>query len=171
MGSYSREVMSPHSNARLELIVASQSDRSTISNLIQLYLYDMASDVPFPVGKDGTYEYAMLEDFWEHPYLFMVDGNLAGFALVISHCPITTISPCWFMAEFFVLRPYRRQGIGRNVFGALKDRHPGLWHIATTSHNHPAERFWSSVTSSTACATTRASFDDMNWTVRLFRTS
>ena len=26
----------------------------------------------------------------------------------ISHCPITGKAPCWFMAEFFVLRPYRR---------------------------------------------------------------
>ena len=164
-------VLVSHSNVRLELIVAGQSDRTTISNLIQLYLYDMASDVPFPVGDDGKYEYAMLGQFWEHPYLIKVDGELAGFALVISRCPITKTSHCWFMAEFFVLRPYRRRAIGKAVFEAVKARHPGLWHIATTRHNKTGESFWAKIIDETVYETIFSSFDGMEWIVRSFKTN
>ena len=101
-----------------------------IANLIQLYLYDMTESLPFPVGSDGRFEYGFLDRFWRFPYLIYSGDEIAGFALVVDECPLTGLAPCFFMAEFFVLKAYRRQGLGRAALGAILLRHPGEWHIA-----------------------------------------
>lgn len=163
------DLLSSQPIPHLEVIAAEQADQATISNLIQLYLYDMASAVPFPVGADGKYAYTMMDAFWEHPYLLKVDGEIAGFVLVINRCPITKTSPCWFMAEFFVMRPYRRKSIGKDAFAELRARHPGLWHVATVTHNKKGEAFWATVIPDNRCEKQDIRFDEMNWVVRSFQ--
>jgi predicted acetyltransferase len=151
-----------------EVLVAGTEDRSIIERLIQLYLYDMASEARFPLGADGSYDYGLLDQFWEHPYLLRVAGEIAGFALVIGNCPITQASRCWFMAEFFVLRPYRLNASGRALFSGILARHPGRWHVASQVQNRGAEAFWSRVIDRDSSATFDARFDDADWTVRTF---
>lgn len=129
----------------LRVIAAQEADRQTVANLIQLYLYDMTDEGVWPVGADGLYEYDFLERFWRYPYLLHVDGELAGFALVVDECPLTGEKPCWFMAEFFVLRGYRRNGIGRRAVAELLGRHPGRWHVAVMGSHPKADAFWDQV--------------------------
>ena len=150
------------------LIPATPADRATIANLIQLYLYDMAAEAPFPVQDNGLYDYGYLDQFWDQAYLVRVHDELAGFALVIPRCPIMGTAPCWFMAEFFVLRPYRRTAVGRTAFHAIPARHPGQWHIATTRHNPGADRFWSKVIPVTPVDPFQTHHDGRNWVVRSF---
>ena len=101
---------------QLDIRPATLADKGTIEQLIQLYLYDMAAQTSFDIGSDGRYDYALLDDFWQYPYLIYWEKQLVGFALVIDHCPVTGQSPCWFMAEYFVLRPYRGRAIGQRAF-------------------------------------------------------
>lgn len=89
------------------LVPAHPDQKPAIANLIQLYLHDMTEFMPFPVGDDGLYQYDFLDRFWRHPYFIMADNEIAGFALVVDECPLTGRTPCWFMAEFFVLKAYR----------------------------------------------------------------
>ncbi len=149
------------------VVPADANDRATVERLIQLYLYDMAADQPFAIGDDGTYQYDLLDQFWEHPYLIRVADELAGFALVIDGCPITGHTPCWFMAEFFVLRTFRRRSVGRGALKSLLARHKGDWHIASQSTNSTAGQFWSKVTD-TDRTEYAAQFDGADWTVRSF---
>jgi predicted acetyltransferase len=74
---------------KIEARPAAEADRPIIERLIQLYLHDMTEFNPFPIGPDGLYENGMLDRFWERPYLIYSDGEIAGFALVIGHCPVT----------------------------------------------------------------------------------
>ena len=150
------------------LVAANDGDKPVIARLIQLYLYDMAAQSPFAIGKDGTYAYDFLDRFWQHPYLFHQDGQLAGFALVTDSCPITQTSPCWFMAEFFVLRPFRQHGLGRSMFHAILARHPGRWHLAVQDQNLAAAAFWSRVTPGQGLTRIAARFDDADWTLSNF---
>ncbi|MHA6298046.1 GNAT family N-acetyltransferase [Devosia sp. CAU 1758] len=85
-------------------------DKPAIANLIQLYLHDMTEFMPFPVGPDGRFAYDFLDRFWRCPYFIMSGDEIAGFALVVDECPLTGRAPCWFMAEFFVLKAYRGRG-------------------------------------------------------------
>ena len=127
---------------RMHTRLATAADRPVIERLLQLYLYDMAEAYGFPIGADGLYHYDRLEEFWVHPHLIFSDGDIAGFALIIEHCPVTGRKPCYFMAEFFVMRPYRRQGFGTGCALGLMGDYPGLWHIGVIERNVQAARFW-----------------------------
>lgn len=98
---------------------------SALDRLMQLYLYDMTDSMPFPVGSDGRFEYGFLDRFWRFPYLIYAGEEIAGFALVIDECPLTGRKPCWFMAEFFVLKAHRRKGTGHAALRAALALHPG----------------------------------------------
>lgn len=121
---------------------ATLGGKPTIANLIQLYLYDMTEFMPFPVGPDGRFEYDYLDRFWRHPYLIMSGDEVAGFALVVDKCPLTGRVPCRFMAEFFVLKAYRNQGVGKTALDLALAAHPGPWHIAVPHANRAAQVFW-----------------------------
>lgn len=44
--------------------------------------------------------------------------------------------------QLFVLRKYRRRGIGARVARMLFDRYPGRWEVATVPGNQAALAFW-----------------------------
>ena len=46
------------------------------------------------------------------------------------------------MAEFFVMRKYRRQGVGRTAACAVFDRFTGAWEIRQRQDNLDATAFW-----------------------------
>jgi predicted acetyltransferase len=147
----------------LSVVAAGEADRSIICNLIQLYLYDMASQNPFPLNEQGLYDYDYLDGFWQAPYLFRAGADLVGFALVVGHSPISNRAPCWFMAEFCVLRPYRRKGLGRLAVADILGRHQGAWEIAWQTENRAAASFWPSVLRDRAVVSSSTAFDDADW--------
>jgi predicted acetyltransferase len=63
------------------------------------------------------------------------EGKLAGFALVKR-------GAAWDMAEFFVLRGYRRRRIGTDAAHQVWRRFPGRWEVRGIESNRPAWRFW-----------------------------
>lgn len=152
----------------LEVRKAADAERPTIERLIQLYLYDMASERPWPLDPDGRYAYDFLDRFWQHPYLLYANGELAGFALVVRGCPITGRADCWFIAEFFVLRPYRRHGLGREATQRLLALHLGDWHIATLQTNTQALAFWGRALAGNDPVTRLVDFDGDAWSVFVF---
>lgn len=143
--------------------IENATDKVVISNLIQLYLYDMTSDMPFAVGADGRYDYDQLDHFWQHPYKIHAGEDLVGFALVIDNCPITQTSNCFFMAEFFILKSYRNQGIGRASAQQILDRHPGNWHVATITKNLTAVSFWDAILKDQNPTRSVQDFDGEQW--------
>jgi predicted acetyltransferase len=148
---------------------AADDQQPVIANLIQLYLYDMTESMPFPVGRDGRFEYDFLERFWRFPYLVHVGDEIAGFALVIDECPLTGRKPSWFMAEFFVLRAYRRRGVGREALAAILQAHPGHWHVGVPKANLPAQAFWSRSLAPYQPDTRDIAFDGDDWRLNAFR--
>jgi predicted acetyltransferase len=149
---------------------ATDADRPVIEQLIQLYLYDMASEHPWPLEADGRYAYDFLDRFWQHPYILLSEGEIAGFALVIRGCPITGDPAPWFMAEFFVLRPYRRRGFGREAVRHLLTQHTGPWNIAVLQANTQAEAFWHKALVEFAPMISPALHDAEAWLVHSFST-
>lgn len=72
------------------------------------------------------------------------DGKLAGFALVRT-LEEEGDSRTYSLAEFFILRKYRRQGIGgqaaRRVFGLFA----GVWRVHQEAQSLQAQAFWRKV--------------------------
>ena len=74
-------------------------------------------------------------DEWKHSFLLRVDDKLAGFALISERSTIARKSGVFDVTEFFVLRRFRRQGVGRTI---AFDRVRGPWEIRQREENPSA---------------------------------
>lgn len=73
----------------------------------------------------------------------MADGNPT-----MNTAPSPHIMPgadYYRLSEFFVLRTFRRAGVGRRAAFALFDRLPGIWDIRELPRNSPAIAFWRAI--------------------------
>ena len=138
---------------------ATESDRKIIRNMVSYYIYDFSEHMGWNIKANGTFggcddlaEYwqtwhpeTAKEDRWPEkswqgfPYLIHADDKIAGFALVRN------VGNTFDMGEFFILRKYRRQGIGQHVAHTLFNKHQGHWMIRQMIGNKPATSFWRSV--------------------------
>lgn len=131
---------------RIEISEARQRF-AVVRNLFALYAHDMSEFVSLDVEDDGRFAIpASLASYWEGPdvsrrapFLVLADGKLAGFALVrrIADDPVT-----YDMGEFFILRKYRRSGLGRTAAWLLFDRCNGDWEVRELPANAGAQAFW-----------------------------
>jgi predicted acetyltransferase len=128
--------------ANATIVAVAPGDEGPLANLLQLYQYDFSEIEPIDVAADGRFH--QLDDVpFEHAYLVYSDGQLAGFALVgrqESHA--VEGDATWSMAEFFIMRKYRRAAIGTDAARLVIDRHPGTWGITQTPNNTVARSFW-----------------------------
>lgn len=132
----------------LEVRRASADDRIPIYRMLELYQYDLSHIWDQELDARGEYGYA-LDRYWQeancHPFVAIVNGHYAGFALVDSAVKIG--SSGYWMDQFFVLKKYQRTGVGKalavRVFAVL----PGHWEVGQMPNNLPAQAFWRSVIS------------------------
>ena len=98
------------------------------------------------VGDDGRFRVPPIDDYWSdprrHPFLLRVDGTLAGFALVQERSRLSGDESVADMAEFFVLRRFRRRGVGERAAAWLFDRFPRVWEVRQKLENRAATAFW-----------------------------
>ena len=117
----------------IALIPATKAERPALDNLMQLYIYDSSELRLLDVADDGRFPDYPLDAYWEdagrHPLLLRVDGRLAGFALVSEGSRLTGAPGVFDMAEFFVMRRFRRKGVGLAAASAAFDRFKGPWEI------------------------------------------
>ena len=114
--------------------------------MLELYQHDLSDIWDQDLDFHGEYGYA-LDQYWDaegcHPFIATVGGKYAGFALVNREVLVGTDGYC--VDQFFVLKKYRRQGIGqamaKSVFSAL----PGRWEVCQTRQNVAAQEFWRKV--------------------------
>jgi predicted acetyltransferase len=124
---------------------------------------------------DGRFAYPDLPLYWSEasrfPFLAVVDGAWAGFVLVRQIQGSTEYGPAWDMAEFFVLRGYRRRGIGSRLARLAFARFPGAWQVRVMEANVAADSFWRRAIESFTGATAepiRAMANNMGWHVFRF---
>ena len=127
----------------ITISVASIEQKPILRNMLELYIYDFSEFAGFDLNEFGVFGYRYLDHYWTEshrfPFLFRVEGKLAGFALVSQVQGQTEFS------EFFVMRKYRRQGVGAAAAHDLFARFPGPWQVTQLQSNHGAQWFWRSV--------------------------
>jgi len=132
---------------KVQLIKAEAEQQQVLSNLVQFYLHDFSSYIDIEVESIGRYADYPLLDYWtkpkHDPYFIVVDDCYAGFVLV-KQIQLRQ-QPYHSIAEFFVMRRYRRQGLGRLVARQVFQDYEGRWHVAQLKENKPAQAFWRSV--------------------------
>ncbi len=126
---------------------ASADEAVRLSNLLALYMHDMSAIFPVEPGADGLFRYEGLPPYWSQPathfpFFIHVDERVGGFALVTRGSPASDNPDRLDVAEFFVLRAYRRAGIGRKAAFLLWNRLPGQWVVRVSTAHHEAMAFW-----------------------------
>jgi predicted acetyltransferase len=129
-----------------------------------LYCHDFSEFTQSDVGADGLYtDDGFLNGYWREPgwwaFMVRVEGHLAGFAWVLKKSlfgpqdsEVRLLQDAGFLhgehhliEEFFVMRKYRRLGVGQYVAHQLFDRFPGVWEVSEMVENTPAQEFWRKV--------------------------
>jgi len=123
----------------VEVIEAVEDDRTVIRRLLQLYHYDFSEFDGSDVNSHGEYLHRYFDEYWiaaeRKAFLFRVNGAWAGLALVFIGEPRD-------VAEFFVMRKYRRHGIGARAAASLFWQFPGSWTVRQQVTNPAATAFW-----------------------------
>lgn len=103
----------------IALLPTTIDQASLIRNLYQFYCYESSDWEQEDVEADGRFyiHEEHLQRYWQDDgwgaYLVLVDGFIAGFVLVErSELPGIVAQE---LADLFILKKYRRQGIGRAV--------------------------------------------------------
>ena len=130
----------------LRIIEAKESQREILQQLLELYQYDLSIVTDDDVDPFGLYGYSYLDCYWmeekRYPYLFLFRESLAGFALVNKVNWLPENDGAHSIAEFFVLKKYRRRGIGTVAAQYVIDHFPGKWEIRILRENQSAIQFW-----------------------------
>ncbi len=138
---------------------AARSDEPALQNMLQLYTHDFsafwAGTSKGDLQPDGRFADYPLGDYWIEPgwsaAIVRCDEHLAGLALVTDRGHAGKPAD-HNMAEFFILRKYRRCGVGRAAAEQIFARHPGQWEVAVARKNVAVLSFWRTTMSRTSQA-------------------
>ncbi|GLX68052.1 GNAT family N-acetyltransferase [Paenibacillus glycanilyticus] len=140
----------------IELILVPYEEKTVLYHLMQLYRYDSSEFDGHVLNHHGLYLYKFFDHQWtdeyRRPYLVKADGEIAGFVLVKLDVPkeymqLSTAEKTNVISEFFIMRKYRRKGIGKHVARELFETFSGHWEVRQTATNLPAYTFWKQVIS------------------------
>jgi len=170
---------SPHTPT-LSLDDATAADALLLGNLLELYSHELSDIFPSVVlGPDGRFGYPALPLYWSEPerrfaFLIRVDGQVAGLVLATRGSPAAADPDVLDVAEFFVLRRYRRQGFGQRAARLLWKRLPGRWTVRVAESNRIALAFWADLLTVEPSAGVTESVGlrgSMSWRVYAFDTA
>ena len=120
------------------------NDKAIFESLFQLFAYDFSELMGMYINDDGKYpELNDMEDYYSKPnyctYFVKVEGKLAGIAVIRFD------EESNYFRHFFVMRKYRRSGVGQNSVHMIFNLYPGKWRVSPFDFNKPAILFWKNV--------------------------
>ncbi|MGI9252677.1 MAG: GNAT family N-acetyltransferase [Thermomicrobiales bacterium] len=131
----------------LELVRPDELD--LMRRLFELYLYDFSEMEHADVDRNGwflpdpeRYVARFWLDSWRQAFLLRVAGKPAGFVLVEDRSPLPDSGHRRFISAFFIMRAYRRRGLGEAMALATFRHWPGEWQVLQIRANPEAQRFW-----------------------------
>ena len=125
----------------VEMELVSFEQKSVLHNLMELCQHDYSEFGGEEVNEHGLFGYRYLDHYWtkagRYAYFVRVDGKLAGFVLVRTLEEGDSMA--YSRAEFFILRKYRRQGVGGQAARRVFDLSAGVWRVHQEAQNFPAQ--------------------------------
>ncbi|MDA0119177.1 GNAT family N-acetyltransferase [Vibrio sp. T11.5] len=135
----------------VQLVKIKPEERYVLENLFCYYVYDMSEYMKWNPTKDGHfdgYDVSKFDPYWERddhtPYFIKVNNEMAGFVLVRRY---PSDPKRYDIEQFFVLRKFKGQGVGRGVLAQVVKAYPGKWQIRILQENSGALSFWKSAVS------------------------
>jgi len=140
------EISQTTSPVNVEIIPALPEHEPILANLLELYAHDFSEFIDLKLGADGRFGYEHLPLYWKessrYPFLIKVNGHLAGFVFVRKGSQISGDEDIWDVTEFFIVRGYRRVGVGMKVAHEVWKKFPGKWEVRVIDRNQKAKEFW-----------------------------
>lgn len=146
----------------VEVTQAAPEQEPILRQLLEDYAHELSGMFALQPAPDGRYGYPKLPLYWRDegrfPFLIHVDGAIAGFALVARGSQTGGDAQAFDMAEFFIVRPYRKRGSGTAAVREIWKRLPAAWEIRVLETNAAALAFWRHAVVSFADA-----YDESSW--------
>lgn len=133
----------------VQLVPAKPKQITLLQNLWQLYSHDFTEFLRIDVDAEGRFPYDFeFSNYFEKAghwaYIANVGENIAGFVLFTDNV-MQGRGKGRHMEEFFILRRFRRKGIGRSMAFQAFDTYQGIWEVSEVATNQPAIQFWRKV--------------------------
>lgn len=139
---------------RWELVPATIDDHPTIQNMGRFYVYDMTEymgdDEDWKIPENGIFECIDFRKYWDQPdtfpFILRNSQEIIGFVIIDKKGSESQVD--YNMAQFFILRKFKKKGIGKAVACHCFDRFVGVWEVMVMPKNEGAYRFWKKVITS-----------------------
>lgn len=114
--------------------------KEILKKMLDVYKRELA-------GSDSPVEYKYLDLYWEResrkPFFIIVDGHISGFILINKHTLLQKEG--YNVAEFYVEKKLRDNGVGKNAAYKLFSLIPGKWEVRQLDNNKGARLFWNKI--------------------------
>jgi predicted acetyltransferase len=129
------------------LLSATAEEKPAVSELIQLYRADLHYLDSTRTNGQGCLGTQLNPPHGDSnlSFLIRVDEQLVGFVSVGRQSRWRERFEGYTVADLFIKRYYRRQGIGRAAAISLFDRFSGSWEVSSCAWNVPGQIFWRGV--------------------------
>jgi predicted acetyltransferase len=125
-----------------------QDGKEILKNLMTLFLHDLSefnSNLTMN-PTNGLFEFDVFEWFFEKegltPFFIHVEDRIIGFILLQSGPFSNQEFADYVLNSFFILKKYRRKGLGRAACQLFFEQFPGRYAISQILTNTPAILFW-----------------------------
>lgn len=137
-----------HSYDDITIIPATLADYQILQNMGRFYVYDMSEYMSkengWEIPEDGLYECLDFKKYFDqqesYPFIIRKGKELAGFVIIDKKGSDESID--FNMAQFFILRKFKHEGIGRYVAQTCFDKFKGVWELMVLPGNTGAYQFW-----------------------------
>ncbi|SCY56834.1 GNAT family N-acetyltransferase [Alkaliphilus peptidifermentans] len=133
-------------NNQMILVEAPYNKKGILKNLMSLYLHDLSmySD-NLDISDNGLFIYDGFDMFWDKdgltPLIIYYNDKIIGFILLTSS-PYVPKEVDYCVHELFILRRYRKLGIGTLAINKVIEKYRGKYYIVQLVKNKPAVEFW-----------------------------
>lgn len=153
---------------RVALVPIDPLAAPVLARLMQLYAYDFSEFMGSDVDEAGHFRAPDVKQYLgaagRHPFFITADDRLAGFIIVDEKSRLGNQEAPLDVAELFVLRKYRRAGVGGTVAETIFSRFRGKWEVRQVMQNSAATAFWRRVIGRhTGGAFAETVLDDERW--------
>lgn len=134
-------------DVRLELVEGGKIH--ILENLMALYLHDLSEfSLDLKVNEAGKFVYDGLEFYFStkelKPFFVYFEDEIAGFILLNSGRYVPMIID-YSVHEFFILKSFRKKGIGAIAIKQIFDMYKGKYKIVQLKNNKLAIDFWTNL--------------------------
>ena len=120
--------------------------KSFFEHLLQLYEYEFSDITKLEVNRQGLFTNVELQKHLDEgscrPYLMQYQGKWAGLAVVNLKSYLNDDPHVKDIAEFFLMKLYRKRRIGLLMASHLFDLFPGKWEVRQFPEATEARAFW-----------------------------